>query len=195
MTNKERYQRAFSALHASGDFALEAKEMKKTKIVRFPRLIAACAALVLMLGLSTAVYAADIGGIQRTVQLWLHGDQTNATLVVEDGSYTLSYTDEDGNAVQQQGGGMAFDIFGRERPLTEEELLVQLNTPEVEYRDDGTVWVYYYNQCVEITDKFDDNGVCYVQLVANGKPLYLTVKYGNGCAYGPHAYVNPNSFN
>ena len=27
-------------------------------------------------------YAANVGGIQRTVQIWLHGDQTQATLDV-----------------------------------------------------------------------------------------------------------------
>ena len=69
MTNKERYQRAFSTLHASDDFVLEEKKMKETKVIRFPKLLAACAVLILVLGLATAAYAADVGGIRRTVQL------------------------------------------------------------------------------------------------------------------------------
>ena len=195
MTNKERYQRAFSALHASCEFVTEENEMKTKKIVKFPRLVAACAVLALLFTVSTAAYAADIGGIRRSIQLWIHGDQTHAILVANDGSYDLYYTDKNGEGRLQQGGGKAFDIFGRERPLTEEELLEYLSAPEVEYREDGSVWVYYFDQSLDITDKFDADGVCYVKLIANGKTVYLTVKYDNGYAYGSHAYISPKSFN
>lgn len=70
MTNKEKYQRTFSALHASDDFVWEAKNMKKTKAIRFPKLLATCTVLILVLGLATAAYAADVGGIRWTVQRW-----------------------------------------------------------------------------------------------------------------------------
>ena len=60
--------------------------------------MAACAAIVLAIGISTAGYAANIGGIQRTIQLWIHGDQTSAVLDINDDgpytSYNLSYQDE-----------------------------------------------------------------------------------------------------
>ena len=79
------------------------------------------------------------------------------------GSYTLTYEDAEG-VHERGGGGVAIDFFGRERPLTEEELLEQLSMPEVEYLEDGTVWVYYLDQSLEITDLFDENGVCFVQL-------------------------------
>ena len=36
--------------------------------------------------------------------------------------------------------------------------------PTVEYEEDGSVWVYYYNQKIDVTDSFV-NGVCYVKLV------------------------------
>lgn len=197
MTNKERYQKAFAALHASDAFAasMEEKHMERTKKTYTPRLIAVCAAVILVLGLATAAYAADVGGIRRTIQLWVHGDQTDAILEVQDGTYDLYYTDAEGNARERHGGGVAFDVFGNEIPVSEEDILEHLNAPELEYRDDGTVWVYYYGQSVEITDKFDEDGICYVQLKHGGDTLYVTVKYDNGYAYGPHAYPDPRSFN
>ena len=190
MTNKEKYQRTFSVLHASPDFVMEAKMMKNTKVIRFPKLLAACLIIVIVLGLMTAAYAADIGGIRRTVQVWIHGDQTEAVLEIEDGNYTMQYTDENGEARERGGGGMVIDAFGNERPLTEEEILEHLNEPDVEYRDDGTVWVHYYGESIEITDKFDDDDICYVKLVGGGKTLYMTIRYDDGYAYGPHGYVD-----
>lgn len=90
-------------------------------------------------------------------------------------------------------GGVAFEN-GKERPLTEEELLEQINMPEVEYEEDGTVWVYYLDQKMEITDKFEDD-ICYVKIEADGQTQYITVKYQNGYATSPHGYIQPEEFN
>ena len=68
MTNREKYKRAFSALPASREFSLEVETMKTT--VKHHRLRAAAvlaAACVLLVGSVSAVYTADVGGIQRTV--------------------------------------------------------------------------------------------------------------------------------
>ena len=101
--------------------------------------------------------------------------------------------DADGNDVSQGGGGVAYEN-GTERPLTADELLDEINMPEVEYEEDGTVWVYYLNQKMEITDKFED-GVCFVQLKADGQTQYITVKYQNGYATSPDGYIQPDKFN
>ena len=45
-----------------------------------------------MLALGSVAYASDLGGIQRTVQLWLNGEMTDATLTVKNGHYTVNYT-------------------------------------------------------------------------------------------------------
>ncbi len=47
-----------------------------------------------------------------------------------------------------------------QRALTAEELMEEINSPDVEYKEDGSVWVYFHNQSIDITDKFDDNNVC-----------------------------------
>lgn len=194
MTNKEKYQRAFGTLHASDAFLTEVRNMNNQKGVSARRAIALCAAVILLLVMAVVCYAENVGGIQREIQIWIHGDQTDAVLEVEDGSYTLTYEDAEG-VHERGGGGVAIDFFGRERPLTEEELLEQLSMPEVEYLEDGTVWVYYLDQSLEITDLFDENGVCFVQLKSGGKTQYLTIKWQNGFASSPNGFVQPWEFN
>ena len=193
MTNKEKYQRAFGVLHASDDFLTEARMMKAKKMTA-RRAVLLCAAAALILGLATVCYAENVGGIRRTIQLWVHGDQTDAVMDMEDGNYTLSYDDAQGHH-EQGGGGVAIDAFGRERPLTDEELLEEINSNvDVEYREDGTVWVYYQDQAMEITDLFDENKVCFVQIKTGTGTLYVTVKYGGSFAYSSSGFVQPEKF-
>ncbi len=196
MTNKEKYKQAFSAVHVSEDIIWEAKHMNRTTNHFYLKPVAAIiAACVILMGTATTAYAADIGGIQRIIQIWIHGDQTSATITFDgSGTYDMNYTDPDGNIQHQGGGGVAFEDDGSERPLTEEELMEHLNMPDVRYQEDGSVWVYWYDQCVEITEKFEDD-VCYLTLMKDGEPLYVTVKYQNGYATSPQKYVLPDSFN
>ena len=74
------------------------------------------------------------------------------------------------------------------------ELMEHLDAPDVEYREDGSVWIYYHGQSLDITDRFEDE-VCYVKLVDPEKTLYVTVKYQNGFAYSPRSYCQPWTFN
>ena len=194
MTNKEKYRRAFSVLHASDEFRMEVNTMKQKTRKAMPRLVAVCAAFILVIGMSAVAYAADVGGIQRTIQIWLHGEQTDAVLDIQNGEYSLTYEGEDGATHEIAGGGVAFDDNGQERPLTDEEIMEHLNGPEVDYKEDGSVWVYYMNQALEVTDMFE-NGVCYVQLKDGDGSLYMTIKYNRGHATSPHKYLSPDSFN
>ena len=196
MTNKEKYKQAFSGLHPLEPISPEVEQMVKIQKKHKFQVAAAILTAFILVGGTGPVYAANIGGIQRTIQLWIHGDQTDATLdVKEDGSYSLNYSDENRKEVEQGGGGVAFDADGTERPLTEDEIMEQLNMPEVEYEEDGSIWVYYENQKIEITDKFDNDKVCYVKIKGKEKTLYLTVKYQNGYCISEDKYPSPASFN
>lgn len=196
MTNREKYKQAFSVLHPSGKISLEVEEMMmKSKKARIRTAVAAAAVCLLMAGGSSAAYAANVGGIQRTIQLWIDGDQTDVEFEYgEDGTYHLSYPEDDGSQQESSGGGVAIDDNGNERPLSESEILEELNSPEVEYKDDGTVWVYYGNQKMEITDRFQDD-VCYVKVSNGEKTLYMTIKYQDGCAMSPNKYLDPDALN
>lgn len=196
MTNKEKYQKAFSVLHASDRCRMEAENrMKREKRNYKKTAAAAAAAAILLVGGTGTAYAANVGGIQRTIQLWIYGDQTSATLTDNgDGTYQVTYSDKDGKEKTMGTGGISIQADGTEVPLSEEELQEHLNMPDVEYKEDGSVWVYYQNQKLEITDKFTD-GVCYVKLEGKDKTLYLTVKYDNGYAVSEDKYLSPNEFN
>ena len=196
MTEKERFQRAFAPLHASPDTMTEVMKMteRKTKrpALRRAATIGLAAALVLALG--SVAYASDLGGIQRTVQLWIKGDQTDAVMTIDQGRYTIDYTDKDGTEREMGGGGIAIEDDGTERPLTEEEMLEHLDAPEVVYEDDGTVMIYYRGQSLDITDRFDENGLCHVLLrdeQDGEKTLFVTIRYNDCYSYNATKYEDP----
>jgi hypothetical protein len=196
MTDREQYKKIFDTAVSAGMENLEAgKLMKNTKKYTFMgKIAAAIAVVVLMTGGTGVAYAANVGGIQRTIQLWIHGDQTQATIEVnQNGSYSIEYTSEDGNVVGQGGGGVAFDENGNEKALTENEIIEGLKRPDVEYEEDGSVWVYFYDQKIDITDKFI-NGFCYIKLVNGDDTFYMTVKYKKGYGVSPYKYLQPESF-
>ena len=141
MTNKEHYKQAFSVLHTSDQFTVEVENMSRLNKKHSMKVAAAVlAGCILLAGGTGSAYAANVGGIQRTVQIWMHGDQTSATMTVsDDGTYDIEYQDENGETRETSGGGIAYEPDGTERPLTGEELLEEMNSPDVEYNEDGTV--------------------------------------------------------
>ena len=180
MTDRERYKRAFSVLHAPEELKLEENGMKNTTKRHISKAAAIGAAILAVCMGSAAAYAADIGGIQHQVQIWLHGGQTDAVLTIEQNDhteYSLTYEDENGEQHEIQGGGVSYDIFGNEQPLTEEDIMRDvLDNPEVVYNDDGTVYVYYREQKIDITDKFDENGKCCIRINAGDQDLYMKIE-------------------
>ena len=182
MSNKEQYKKAFSVLKTSGDFSLEDEKMAKLKkkvVVR--RMIAAAAACLIIVGGSGTAYAANIGGIQQTIKMWFHGNQTDVNINFDDeGSYSYEFVDENGEHHEGGGGGIAIEPDGEERPLTPEEMMDDFgNTLDIEYADDGTVTLYYQDQIIDITDKFE-NGYAHILLNDEKGNLYVTVKYDEG---------------
>ena len=195
MIDKQQYQRTFGVLHASGDFLKEDFPMNKTNHFPVRKLIILCAAVILLLSTSIICYAEDVGGIRTTIQLWIHADQTTAVMDIQNGEYTLTYEDADGTPREQAGGGVAINPDGSERPLTDEEIMErvmqQVQMPEVDYKKDGSVWVYYMDQAIDITDQFNDDGICFVQLKNGSDILYLTVDYKAGCATSSDGFIQP----
>lgn len=192
-TNREWYSRTFDTLAPKRDFLANLSAPKRR--ARLPRtVVAALVALAMAFG-GVSAYAANLGGIKRQIQLWIHGDQTNATLAVkDDGSYTLRYRDRGGKTREQAGGGVVMEAGGKERPATAAEIEEHLKEPDLEETKDGRVLVEYGRTRLDITDRFK-NGVCYVKLTHGGKVLYMTVKRHGGYAISPDAYIAPDRFN
>lgn len=164
---------------------------KQTKPIHFRKITSFILAACLIFTLAVTVYASDIGGIRRMIQIWLFGDRTTAVLDMQDGQYTL--TDDEGSFIRG-GGGVAIEPDGSERPLTEAEILEHLDHPEVAYLDDGSIWVFYRGQKIEITDRFDKDGFCYLTLQDGEDVLYATIDKNGGMATSPVEFVQPHAF-
>lgn len=197
MTNKEKYKQAFSVLHPSEDFTMEVEKMAKLNNVKRNKMLTAAAAIALcvIVGGSTTAYAANLGNIQRQIQIWFKGDQTDAIMNIKTTGNTTEYEviceHENGTVHSMHGGGVALDDNSAEaRPLTEEEIMEPLNEPNVFYEDDGSAWVYFYDQKMEITDKFNDDGVCRVQVQHGNITYYMTIYYQQGWHMNTDKYVD-----
>lgn len=204
MTDRERYKRAFSQLHASEEILTEVNSMKNIKIMPVRRLVAVAAAALLIAAMATVAYAADIGGIQTTIQILLKdGTLLNVTdireIVLEDGSIVKSAFFETSDMESKDDIEIEVNYNGEHQVVhgtvvsmepgeVDAESMGSLEAFPVEYRNDGTVWVHYNDRDIEITDLFED-GVCHLVLeneqveVEDGevtKSVSLTIQYGEG---------------
>ena len=129
MTNKERYKQAFSALPSSQQFYLEEAEMMQIHKKHKKNIaVAAAIACAVIIGGSGTVYAADIGGIQEKLSIWLYGKQTEVEVNEnENGGYTFTYDRGNGSEGMSVFGGVSFDADGSETWLTADELAEQIN--------------------------------------------------------------------
>lgn len=212
MSNRERYQRTFRALHASRDLSMEAFDMdtKKTRFSFSRSLAVALIAAVLLVGGLSAAYATDLGGFRRSIQIWVRGEAEDATVEFYNGEndapaqveyvdgddgeatmaqpdYVVTWTDENGEEHQMAGGGVALEPGGVERPLTMDEYLEHLDgSMETVVESDGRVTLYWYDQAVDITDRFED-GVCRLTLTHGDETLYFTVTDEGDGAYNVSA--------
>ena len=152
------------------------------------RIIALVLAACLVFTLAVTAYAADIGGIRRIIKLWIQGEQTTVTLDVQEGNYTV--TAEDGSPIIS-GGGVVMEADGSTRPVTEKEILTHLDQPDLHHKEDGTIWVYYREQKIEITDMFDDSGFCYLELQDDNGILYVLVDKQGGLSTSSTGYPTP----
>ena len=194
MTEQERYKRVFSALHTSDGFQVNLNEEKKPSHAFRPRrfVTAACVAMAVMAG-ATAAYAADVGGIQRIVQVWFNGEMTSATLNVDESEGSYKLQDSSGSVIQE-GGGVAYDENGNERPLTAEEIQESIEDTASAEIIDGRMYLMYRNQKLDITDKFDDSGYCYVTVRNGSNKLYCTVRKDGAMASSSDKYIMPDEF-
>lgn len=178
MTNKERYKRAFSALHSSGLFYLEVEKMAQLK-KKHKANIAVAAAIIcaVIIGGSGTAYAADLGGIREKISVWLYGAKTEVEVTEhqDEGGYTFSY-EHDGETEVMGGGGVSIDDDGNETWLSAEEVLAEMNnSASIGEDENGRVWVYYYDQKIEITDLFNEEGICRIAITHEGNPAYLEI--------------------
>lgn len=176
MTNKEKYKEAFSVLQASGSKSLEVEKMIKLKRKHKMNIAAAVVVGCIVLGGSVSAYAADVGGIKTKFSMWIHGSEVEVDVTDnEDGSYSYTYN-ENGKKIERGGGGVCIEADGTERELSAQEYLEEWSGhPDVDTDEDGNVWVYYYDQKIDITNLFDEDNVCRIVLTHEDEKLYVKV--------------------
>ena len=190
MNNRDKYIKASSIVEPSADFAskvlkeadrMNPEERREYRHVRLRRrsLISIAAACALVFALSAAAYASDLGGFKETIDTWLYGKAVNVEIEVNDGIYHIKYPD----GGERSGGGVAMDD-GEERPLTEEEILEELNNEiVVEDNDEGRIMLYYRDHAVDITEKMDANNIVKLKFKDGVLPTYITLKWNGDDGY------------
>ena len=185
MTNRERYRNAAEHIRPSAEMNVlnyvEGHEMKRSRRpLRTVAVVFAAAALVLMM--TVGAYAADIGGVQHKVSTWLHGEATEVTVTYneDEQSYTLTYPD----GTERTTGGLVYE--GSEpRPMTEEEILDTLNEPDMDWDDEGNVFVYIRDHKIDVTDQIRENGYAQVEVKDGLLTDYVTVvMHGENQGFG-----------
>ena len=200
MNNRDKYIKASSIIEPSADFAsrvlkeadkMSANEIREYRPFHFRkrRLISIAAAFALVFALSAAAYATDIGGFKGTIDSWLYGKAVKAEVEIKDGTYYIKYPD----GSERSGGGVTMGTDGEEHPLTEEEILEDLNNEvEVEENDEGRIMFYYRDHAVDITDKMDEDGIVKLKFKDGVLPTYITLKWkgdnGYVVAFGTFRY-------
>ncbi len=192
MTNSERYKQAFSAIQSSRQLSLEVEEMAKIEKKHKKNMaVAAAVACAVIIGGSGTVYAADIGGIQEKINVWLYGRQTEMEVKENgDGGYTFIYDGGNGDEEIMGYGGVSIDENGDTTWLSADELAEHINESiSIKEDEDGKVWVYYQDQKTEITDLFDANGVCGFNLNQGDQAVYVEITKN---ADGSYSFTQTN---
>ncbi|WP_276927667.1 hypothetical protein [Faecalibaculum rodentium] len=150
---RETYQRVFSKIQIPEPVDVETimKENRRETGMNFWQKHAAALGAALVIAGSTGVaYAADLGGIRTTVNVWLHGEHTQLD-AVPNGTGGYEFYETGSDEPIGGGGGVWIDENGVEHAASAQEVAENLASP-VEVREDGTVWLSVNEQTWDITD-------------------------------------------
>ena len=183
MTNHERYRRAAELVQPVPERSIidyvEAKTMKKRKPLKVFATV--CAAVALVLALTAGVYAADVGGIRHTMNIWLHGDAVEVTIKqVGEGQFEITYP----YGSVRAAGGLAEDGRGGMRGVTEEEIREEIiSSPDAEQDEDGRIWLYLRDHKIDVTDQIAQNGYAQVKVKDGLLADYITLIWEGDTGY------------
>ncbi|MBQ8822117.1 MAG: hypothetical protein IJZ82_05705 [Lachnospiraceae bacterium] len=192
MTNKEKYQQAFSALKASRK--IEVEDIIMNKSIGFTRGIAVAAAIALcFVGSNSICYAATGNTWVEKMVVFFSGQATETDVTVRDlGNGDYSYTVEVPEDEASVSMGFVTEEDGTETIITDPDLMaegmngamtqsgnVELHVEVVE--ENGLLWLVLEGQRLDITEDFTDgevegtfsaNGKEYKYLVTGTKEEY-----------------------
>ncbi|MBR6224193.1 MAG: hypothetical protein IKR02_00545 [Firmicutes bacterium] len=190
MSNREKYRHAMNTVIPSKEITaeviLELREEKKMKTGthRMRRtLVGLVAAVVLVIGVTGGAYATDALGFRQAVNTWLYGEPVQVEVEeISPGNYEVHYP----NGMTRGMGGISYDANGNPQPATAEDINSQLDYPEVEMTEDGTINLFYRDQVIDITEDVADDNVAQVKFKEGVLPLYVTINWEGDAGYSVH---------
>lgn len=162
MTNKEKYKRAFSALHASENISLEVDKDMKNKRVFNKKIMAVCTCCLAMFGVGATVYAHNYQIINK---IFGWGNNFEITQEVDENGETSSisilHTDNLTEPVKIDDGKIYFVVNDEKIDITDK--ISETTAFEYEYTDDEGnthIWLVGLN-----SDNIKDYG--YAEYIKN----------------------------
>ena len=162
MTNKEKYKRAFSALHASENISLEVDKDMKNKRVFNKKIMAVCTCCLAMFGVGAMVYAHNYQIINK---IFGWGNNLEITQEVDENGETSSisilHTDNLTEPVKIDDGKIYFVVNDEKIDITDK--ISETTAFEYEYTDDEGnthIWLVGLN-----SDNIKDYG--YAEYIKN----------------------------
>lgn len=162
MTNKEKYKRAFSALHASENISLEVDKDMKNKRVFNKKIMAVCTCCLAMFGVGATVYAHNYQIINK---IFGWGNNLEITQEVDENEETSSisilHTDNLTEPVKIDDGKIYFVVNDEKIDITDK--ISETTAFEYEYTDDEGnthIWLVGLN-----SDNIKDYG--YAEYIKN----------------------------
>lgn len=162
MTNKEKYKRAFSALHASENISLEVDKDMKNKRVFNKKIMAVCTCCLAMFGVGATVYAHNyqiinkIFGWGNNLEIIQEVDENGET-----SSISILHTDNLTEPVKIDDGKIYFVVNDEKIDITDK--ISETTAFEYEYTDDEGnthIWLVGLN-----SDNIEDYG--YAEYIKN----------------------------
>ena len=162
MTNKEKYKRAFSALHASENISLEVDKDMKNKRVFNKKIMAVCTCCLAMFGVGATVYAHNYQIINK---IFGWGNNLEITQEVDENGETSSisilHTDNLTEPIKIDDGKIYFVVNDEKIDITDK--ISETTAFEYEYTDDEGnthIWLVGLN-----SDNIEDYG--YAEYIKN----------------------------
>ena len=137
---------------------------------------------MLVIGVTGGAYAADLGGFRTAVDTWLYGEPVQVEVEeVSEGDFVVHYPD----GSTREMGGVSYDPDGNAIGATEEDIIAQLDDPEIIRDEAGNVKLYYKDLIIDITEDAQDDHA-EVKIERGALPLYVTIDWEDAETYTVH---------
>ena len=178
MTNKERYKRALNTVLPDEKLtALKIVEKDKEISVSMNttnwkrRIASICAIVAILVGSAGVAYAANIGGLRRSVDSWLYGEAVAVEIIDQGkGEFVIRYP----NGYERKTGGLSFDSNGNPVPFTVDDVIETMDDADI-VEEDEKILLCLRDHVFDITEDLQDDRTAKISVKDGILPTYITV--------------------